>query len=1084
MSSSPSYKNFNIDNFLSIFYKSFPSVQALGVQPVNVEMNVPNSDGMILNPMIDNSRDFCDLLQNSTLLRIPIGGGAPVQGGFGVVTKLTILEDEIPNRQPVMGILVSIKKNGIIQPFYVPIVIKTGHQRLPDQFYQYRHILVGGINIELLQFLDPVSEFIFGSMTGYLYDMGVCPFFIKYLGVAICNEPGGRPRANVINEASSIELRKLLTRPSSPGSFDYLSILNNDSSIFMNILFQVVWALYIGKQHLGLCHLDLHHRNVMVTVTNRSLGFPDKPIEYIYNGEHLNKKQFFLFKSDSTIGGRPLCIAIKNRGLLAKIIDYGVAISHMHDVRHPSSNNNKLLVQAKSSHGYIFSTQTRGGFFMTENIEDTTAHDDNSRSRRNTVDIQYLMSNIYLHMTKLLDRRSGQPPTPGNDETTDFLGDPSYNNLVDTLNEFYSHFYPQANSGEARGSIRDFINSKLPDRSYDIQREGYPPAHPYLIRWISRNRRTGVVVPEFHNPNELMNGLARYCLFIHGGQLIQKRFQFSHGQEDVSICFLEPDIFGMDLTTENCLVLTSDFPVQTKQLRRINNYLEAEQQYRDNCQNVGALDTISPDCNALLQRKRKWDPERVHKKSFVSRFSQSAGYDKHSGEFDMINDILDTNTLSVSSSTNSVEIYNLQINPKALKMNPNSEGSFFYRSYQQWFDAKTIDPKKDGTPFELVNINVISLQLGSNINLNLNADLWTSSQNPDFANARSAVIVNGGYFVVPQNLNTLTNITLGSLGILDATGNLLMDRLKPIGFFYKAGNLGSASPSGLDPTNGTHLPIPKAYSPYFAVIYQESASGNIVIKRHNEFIRAHNTLDVTCGYILDDGTYYITTQKVIRMRNGNRLSIHNPPDLIPGNTENVLPYNWAFCTGPIYIYENNFEFDIQTLTGKQFIIDDSDVPADAILYQQVQARLMADPQAQIDIPDPANQIMRNKPPNFTTYRIDPYAKNNFMFKYSDENDSYGFPMRNSNRLVSHSILGYKNGRLYVIFVEGRGYDAPGLERSQVSHLCKNLEMEYAVSLDGGFSGDAIYKIDGGNRKYLQNYPERRPLGLSLTFSYP
>ena len=1023
MSSSPSYKNFNIDNFLSIFYKSFPSVQALGVQPANVEMNVPNSDGMILNPMIDNSRDICNLLENFTLLRMPMGGG-PAVGGFGVVTKLTILEDEIPLRQSVMGVLISIKKNGSIQPFYVPVIIKTGHERLPDNFYQYQHIVAGAVDIELLRFLDPVSEFIFGSMTGYLYDMGVCPFFIKYLGVAICNEPGGRPRANVINEASSIELRQLLTRHVAGSPFDYLSVLNNDPSILMNILFQVIWALYIGKQHLGLCHLDLHHRNVMVTVTNRSLGFPNKPIEYMYNGEHLNKKQFIMFKTDTISGGRRLCIAIKNRGLLAKIIDYGVAISHMHDVNHPSSNNNKLLVQAKSSNGYMFATQTPY-FNVTENIQDTTMHDDASRSRRNTLDIQYLLSNIYLHMTKLLDQRSGNPPSPGNDETTEFLGDPSYNNLVDTLNQFYSQFYSPA-PGEATGSIRDFINSKGP--TYDIQLDG----HPATIRWISANRRTGVVVPGFEDSRNLIIGLARYCMNLHATPFIQKRFKFENVEEDVSICFLEPDIMGMDLNHENCLVLSSDF--QNRNLRRINNYLEAEQQYRDHCQNVGAPDTVSPDCNARLQNKRKWDPERVHKKSFVSRFSQSPAYDRNEGDIDTtLVDILDANTLSVSSADQSVQIYNLQINPKALKMNPNSEGSFFYRSYQQWFDAKSIDPKKDGTPFEIVNVNVISLGGGGQANLNINSDLWTASQNPDFANSNSAAIVNGGYFVVPQNINSLTNITLGPLGVLDPAGNLLMDRLKPIGFFYKEGNLGIGhAGTGLDPTNGTHLPIPKAYSPYFAVIYSE-IGGNITIRRHSDFIAAHNTIDVTCGYILDDGTYYITTQPVIRMLNGNRLSITTAPDLIPGNPEGVLPYNWAFCTGPIYLFGGDFEFDLETLTGKEFIIDDSDVPADAAQFLQVENRRNADPRAQVEIP--LQQITRNKPPNFTRYRIDMYAKNNFMFKYSDENDSFGFPMRNSNRLVSHSIFAVKNGRIYIMFVEGRGYDAPGLERSQVSHLC-------------------------------------------------
>jgi hypothetical protein len=678
-------------------------------------------------------------------------------------------------------------------------------------------------------------------------------------------------------------------------------------------------------------------------------------------------------------------------------------------------------------------------------------------------------------MTKLLDERSGQNIVAGNDHTTNFLAHHSNNNLVDILNNFYFNFYGGA--GEARDSIRNFINSR--DATYDIQ------APSNRIRWISLNRNTGVVVPNFENPNELLNGLVRFCLTLNGGAFIDKSFRFHDGQEDVSICFLEHEIMGMDLTPENCLVLSSR--LNNVSLRKIHNYLKAEQEYRDNCQTPGAPDTVSPNCRLLLNNKRKWDPERVHKKSFVSRFRQTAGYDINRGDFDPNHgNILDANTLSVSSVNNRIMIYNLQINPKALKMNANSEGSFFYRSYQQWFDGKPIVSTKDGNPFEIVNVNVISLDSNPAIvqtNLNLNSDLWTASENPLFRNANSALIFNGGYFIVPQNINTLTDITLDNFGVLDPAGNLLWDRLKPIGFFFSRENLGIGRVA-LNPVNGTHLPIPKAYSSYFAVIYKETVSNMIRVVRHSTFIRAHRTINVTCGYILDDGKYYITKQPVIRMRNGLRTSQNNEPDLIVANPEGILAYDWAFCTGPIYIMDGNQEFNIETLTGKQFLIDDSDIPADAAEYAQVENRINTIASAHAAIPDPLTQITRNKPPNFTRYRIDPAAKNNFMFKYSDNSDNFGFPMRNSNRLIPHSIIGAKDGRMCLIFVEGRGYSAPGLERSQISHLCKNIGMQLAVSLDGGYSGDAIYKIDGGQRKYIQDFPERRGLGLSITMAYP
>jgi hypothetical protein len=44
-----------------------------------------------------------------------------------------------------------------------------------------------------------------------------------------------------------------------------------------------------------------------------------------------------------------------------------------------------------------------------------------------------------------------------------------------------------------------------------------------------------------------------------------------------------------------------------------------------------------------------------------------------------------------------------------------------------------------------------------------------------------------------------------------------------------------------------------------------------------------------------------------------------------------------------------------------------------------------------------------------------------------------------------------------------------------------MGIKNAISLDGGFSAQAIVK-ENGNKKYLLNDPEKRNIGLSLSFT--
>jgi len=68
-------------------------------------------------------------------------------------------------------------------------------------------------------------------------------------------------------------------------------------------------------------------------------------------------------------------------------------------------------------------------------------------------------------------------------------------------------------------------------------------------------------------------------------------------------------------------------------------------------------------------------------------------------------------------------------------------------------------------------------------------------------------------------------------------------------------------------------------------------------------------------------------------------------------------------------------------------------------------------------------------------------------------------------------------------LEGRGFNGVGLDRVQVAYLVDKFGIYKAISLNGGFNANAVYKMDNNRPKYVQNDPKKRRLSTSMTFTF-
>ena len=1009
---SPAYKKFNqADKFLERLWAIFPVIESVGRNVSAFQLsNVLNT--FTIEYVRTESTEFCKLLSEGK-----IKSSTFATGGFGSVGDLLMDEDE--QDQDVKSVIVSIKRTGGFEPFYCPVIIKSALE--PSAVTWSGEKGPDGSNV--IYVTDPITEMVFGTMLGHFYDMGICPFYSKYFGMFSCPGVGGE-MLHFITEKSTVELGAF-TSPSPYNAKNKRWVENpafpkisQRPDILLNIIFQYIYAIYVGKKKIGFTHYDTHHRNVLLTYTDDRLfsaqEMKQQPIDYIYQGKSMKSIKYIVYNTDlsESNSDRPALVVTKYNGLMAKMIDFGGCAAFMNT---PSESEYKRP--------YTFATDpgTLGKLAGGMDAYNTTQ---GNASARNTNELQFLMTCLRENMDKGL-----------NSDLNTSQSRIANENILKTLEDFTSRFYNNSNLG-----IDTYIRNN-PLKGSKLKKNGW--------HWIPQTRDAGVSVPGFEEPRSLMHGLSKYCFEL--GQTViadvpfdpRKENKKPMNQQGCVLYYLEPELKNelSELTYDNCLILSAD---PSNYNKRMNNFYKSFNtidnlanacafQIEDNPVGIVNVDLSSNRrCAKAFDESVKLQTAYTMEKPLYNPLINAPGYDSSKGEIK--NDIvLDGNnfpgTRRVIDKGENLRIYSLPLNPEALRMKQDGQSSLVYKSYQNWMDYSNIPDDYDGTYMETVNLNIITFTPKTRhiIKLNHGKSLWDA--NNELNNYPTAITINGGYYIVGANINNLTSHVINK-----------HDGYKPIGFYYDKNII----------DNGTYLPVPKPYRPYFGVI--SCKDNKISIEYHEKFIKKHNTLDQVIKYELNDKTIYSTKQPVIKMNTGGAKGI--TPDL-KNSRDN---YDWAFCSGPMLVSGGKVVFNFDTMFTKQFTINDSDKPS-------VRGE--------------------TKPPNNTTYKLLHKAPNNFMFKsgpQGDGNTAYG--SRHSNRMMIHNVMGItKDGKVMCFMIEGRGYDAPGLDRVQVANLVKKFNIETAISLDGGFSANAVYKTDNGKQKWLQNDPEKRDLGLSISFAF-
>jgi len=949
-----SYKKIDTaPKLLENLWSIFPNVIAINSNTQDPAIGVKLLNDAII-PVVQNSVEMCQLVENGIISIKPFA-----KGGFGQVGDVTISEDE-PS-QPLQAIIVSIKRYGGFEPFYVPVIMKLYfNSESPKWYISPVTSLTSLSKIHNTIFLsDPLSEMVFGSMLGHLYDVGLCPFFTKYFGAYVCKET---KQTSIITEKAHFELKQLISRNSTT------PVITQHPIAILNLLFQYIYALYIMKVYYGMVHFDTQHRNIMVSYINDSI-FKFKqnvPTTYIYQGENISKKNLILFETHKMTGGLPIYICIHNTGLLLKMIDYGIC----------TANLNRSLVKKYNVDMSISSVYADlKKIAANKAYENTVKHQtgtspDATFAYSNTVDLQYTLNNIYEHITKGLD-------TNMYERSPDKTALTENSNLIKLMDIFTQRFFGT--------SIKDHL-TQHPDQQVQYDNHG-------RLGWVSHNHDVGLTDSKWASPLSLLEGLINVC---DSGKQHALNFK-TLNVEKAHIVYFEPAVATIlsdemfKINDQNTMLLTTSGSDYQHSMVQFSKWIDTSKEYHSKCK----PNMVNVECKQLKTETLKYSLTSTTPKKLLSPTLFNLKSPQN---------LIKNNTL--------FEYYQYQFNPKAVKINRNSSGGLVYQTFQSWFDFNNIPESKAGLYIETIFLHVFKLKKITDITLQNGIDLWNGSLTSLIHT--NGLSINCGYFIVKGNLNSLyPHLDESSL-------------FSPIGYSYISG----AS------KNGTLLPFPDVYDADLGVVYG-TKDGVLNVTSWPLFRDKHVLINDVVKYESIDGKVIEQPIKSISMDNGS---------LIGKNVTGVVDfkYDFAFVTGPILISENEVVFTAEKMNNQIMTVN--------------------------------NQIVHTVPG----------AKNPYKYRSAPNETNQYYGMRHSHRYTVHNVLGIDNdGNRHIFLCEGRGFNAPGLDRVQLSYLLRNLGIRSAVSFDGGFSANAIYKdCDSGMCKpvFALEDPEKRRLGISMHFS--
>lgn len=481
------YKSFDSSQFLfEILWREFPNIKTT------------KEADKIINKLIITSKEFCDL-HDKKIFRMKIQN----QGGFGDVGAFTI------ENKPVKSIVFSFERTGEKNNMFLcEMIAKIGKQNNPNKIYR--------LDFSTIAITDPLSDMVFGSMLGHLYDIGVNPFVTKYFGSYICDNNN----TAMFIEKSTKELREKLNR----------NLKNRISPPeFKNLLMQFVYCMYILKVYYGVVHFDSHLRNIMVTDLRDN--------EYMYHGLEFSKLKYILFETGiKDRNNVPIVVAIKKTNYLLKLIDYGCMMACF-DRSEFSKFRRDLRIETNVTEIYNIGAS--------EAVEISRKN----KSYANTVDILFSLINIHEYLRIGLENSELLVPDP-----TAVIENREYLNIINNLSVSLFNF-----------NMTDYVMS---NPQYQPKRKG---DGTYI--WFMNNHSTGIE-RGFEDPKYLMKALITSCT----SSSLENSFPFEktkYFKKPVNVSYFEN--INEPITTENSIFLThniSDYNKMFNRFEKIVDYTE------------------------------------------------------------------------------------------------------------------------------------------------------------------------------------------------------------------------------------------------------------------------------------------------------------------------------------------------------------------------------------------------------------------------------------------------------------------------------------------------------------------------------
>jgi len=226
--------------------------------------------------------------------------------------------------------------------------------------------------------------------------------------------------------------------------------------------------------------------------------------------------------------------------------------------------------------------------------------------------------------------------------------------------------------------------------------------------------------------------------------------------------------------------------------------------------------------------------------------------------------------------------------------------------------------------------------------------------------------------------------------------------------------------------SNTVLNVPFGYEKDYGVIIVDN--NNFKLMKYEDFMNKHKL-------IKSKQLIQLGNNKIIEVLSDVIETVNNEPVII----DKKFKYDKAFVSGPVLIWNGKVVFDDKKL----------------------------------------NELLKY---NGKEYKIVEVAKNSNKYIAEEFEKDFPYGQRHSNTYVNHTIIAQdKKGNTNFFLIEGRGYYSPGLVRTQVAKLLKEFDIQYAISLDGGFSTQAVIKQDD-KCKFVLNDPEKRNVGLSIALT--